>query len=88
MTKKFKIPPVGHRTLKTAFSVLLCYLIYLLRGRNGLVFYSMLAAMWCIRPYFENTMEMARQRVSGTVIGSAYGLAALLIKLYLFPQDS
>lgn len=84
---KLKIPRVGHRILKSAFSVLLCYLIYLLRGQEGIVFYSMLAALWCIRPYFGNTMEMAAQRISGTLIGSVFGLVVLLIKLYLLPMD-
>ncbi|MCC8168221.1 MAG: FUSC family protein, partial [Clostridiales bacterium] len=78
----FAIPPVGHRTLKSAVSVLLCYAVYLLRGHQGLVFYSMLAALWCIRPYFDNTVQMAVQRVSGTLIGAVYGLIILLVDAY------
>ena len=81
------IPPIGKRIIKSSVSVLLCYCIYLLRGRNGIVFYSMLAALWCIRPFIGNTLEMAIQRTTGTLIGAVYGLILLWIKVYWLPQE-
>lgn len=86
--RKITIPPVGHRIQKSSLSVLLCFVIYLLRGKVGIPFYSMLAALWCIRPYFENTVEMAVQRTSGTLTGAFYGLLVLLIKIQFLPQVS
>lgn len=86
--RRIKIPPVGHRIQKSSLSVFLCFVIYLLRGREGIPFYSMLAALWCIRPFFENTVEMAVQRTAGTLTGAVYGLLVLLIKLQFLPQIS
>lgn len=81
------LPHVGKRILKSSFSVLLCYVVYLLRGRNGIPFYSMLAALWCIRPLIGNTLEMAAQRTLGTITGAVYGLVVLIIKQQFLPQD-
>lgn len=86
--KKTGFPWVGHRILKSSLSVLLCFIVYLVRGREGIPFYSMLAALWCIRPYIGNTVEMAVQRTTGTLIGALYGLLVLLLKLQFFPQVS
>lgn len=85
---KIKIPPVGQRILKSCLSVFVCFIIYLLRGRTGIPFYSMLAALWCIRPYPGNTVEMAIQRTTGTLTGAVYGLIVLLIKTYLLSEMS
>lgn len=86
--QKITIPPVGHRIQKSSLSVFLCFVIYLLRGREGIPFYSMLAALWCIRPYIGKTMEMAVQRTAGTLTGAFYGLLVLLIKLQFLMPDS
>ena len=85
--KKVKIPRVGHRILKSSFSVLLCVIVYLIRGREGIPFYSMLAALWCIRPYIGSSLEMALQRTLGTFVGAGFGLLVLLIKLSCLPQN-
>lgn len=85
--KKVKIPRVGHRILKSSFSVLLCFIVYLIRGREGIPFYSMLAALWCIRPYIGSSLEMALQRTLGTFVGAGFGLLVLLIKLSCLPQN-
>lgn len=85
---KITIPPAGHRIQKSSLSVFLCFVIYLLRGREGIPFYSMLAALWCIRPYFESTMKMAVQRTAGTLTGAFYGLFVLLVKIQFLPPIS
>lgn len=71
------------RIIKSAIAVSLCVLINLLRGDDGMVFYSMLAALWCIQMYRTNTLNNAYQRTIGTVVGAVYGLIYLL----LFPTN-
>lgn len=82
--KKTKFPHIGQRIIKSAIGVLFCYLIYFMRGMTGIPFYSMIAAVWCIQPYTGKTITMAGQRVTGTLIGAAFGLAAILLEIYVF----
>lgn len=77
---KSKLPPIGLRILKSAVAILLCYLVSFLRGNEGIVFYSQLAALWCIQVYVQNTKKNANQRFLGTVIGALYGLVYLLLR--------
>nr|MDE6789604.1 HAD hydrolase family protein [Ruminococcus sp.] len=62
----------------------LCYIIYFLRGQNGIPFYSMLAVLWCIQPYTYKTNKMAIQRIIGTIIGAVSGLVVMLLEIYIF----
>lgn len=78
--RKGKLPPIGLRIVKSAVAVLLCYLVSFLRGSEGIVFYSQLAALWCIQMYVQNTKKNASQRLIGTVIGALYGLLYLLAR--------
>ena len=84
MKAGFRLPPVGSRIIKSAVGVLLCWCVYLLRGRTGIPFYSMLAALWCIQPYINKTMSMALQRTIGTFIGAAFGLITIVLEIYSF----
>ncbi len=84
MKAGFRLPPVGSRIIKSAVGVLLCWCVYLLRGRSGIPFYSMLAALWCIQPYINKTMSMALQRTIGTFIGAAFGLITIVLEIYAF----
>lgn len=84
MKTGFRLPPVGSRIIKSAVGVLLCWCVYLLRGRTGIPFYSMLAALWCIQPYINKTMSMALQRTIGTFIGAAFGLITIVLEIYAF----
>lgn len=85
MGRKIKsvLPPIGWRILKSAAAVLLCYLVSFLRGNSGIVFYSQLAALWCIQMYAANSRKNASQRFIGTVIGALYGLVYLLLRNYI-----
>lgn len=76
-----KLPHIGMRIIKSAFGVLLCFAIYLLRGKEGTPFYSALAVLWCIQNQTRNTIGNALQRTVGTGIGAAYGLFYILLKL-------
>jgi len=76
--KKTKLPGIGMRIIKSSVAILVCYLIDMLRGGQGIVFYSQLAALWCIQMYRSNTKQNAIQRTIGTVVGALYGLVYLL----------
>ena len=80
-----KFPHIGKRILKSAVGVGLCYLVYLLRGKQGIVFYSQLSVLWCMQPYIRNGMKMAVQRTIGTLVGAAYGLLVILLDLFALP---
>lgn len=84
MKTRSHLPPVGNRIIKSAVGVLLCWCVYLLRGRSGIPFYSMLAALWCIQPYITKTMSMALQRTIGTFIGAVFGLITIVLEIYAF----
>lgn len=84
MKAGLRLPPVGSRIIKSAVGVLLCWCVYLLRGRTGIPFYSMLAALWCIQPYVAKTRSMALQRTIGTFIGAAFGLITIVLEIYAF----
>lgn len=47
------------------------------------MFYSQLAALWCIQMYVTNSKKNAHQRFIGTLIGALYGLIYLLIRNYI-----
>ncbi len=67
------------RIVKSAIAMAICYLINMLRGDAGIVFYSQLAALWCIQMYRSNSIKNAIQRTIGTAVGAIYGLIYLLI---------
>lgn len=74
------LPGIGMRIIKSALAVAICYLINILRDGNGIVFYSQLAALWCIQMYRSNTIKNAIQRTIGTCVGATYGLVCLMIQ--------
>ncbi len=76
-----KLPPVGLRIIKSAVAVVLCYVVQVLRGGSGIVFYSQLSALWCMQAYVSTTRKNAAQRILGTIIGAFFGLAVLLISI-------
>lgn len=78
-TSKRKLPGIGMRIVKSSVAILVCFLVNMLRGDQGMVFYSQLAALWCIQMYRSNTKQNALQRTVGTVVGALYGLVYLLI---------
>lgn len=82
--KNIKLPGIGMRIVKSSLAVAVCYVINALRGGQGMVFYSQLAALWCIQMYRTNTKQNAIQRTIGTIIGAVYGLIYLLIAPWIF----
>ncbi len=89
MSKTIKryLPPIGLRIIKSAVAIALCYVISFIRGNDGIVFYSMIAALWCMQVYVANTKKNAYQRIIGTIIGAVYGLVFLLIMRTLNLDD-
>lgn len=79
MKNKITLPPIGLRIIKSAVAVFLCYIINLYRGDYGLVFYSQLAALWCMQDYSSQTKAMAVQRSIGTAVGAFFGLIMIVI---------
>lgn len=73
-----KFPRIGMRIIKSAIGVFLCYIVDLLRGGDGLVFYSLIAVLWCMQDYVSETKDKAMQRSIGTVLGAVFGLVYLL----------
>lgn len=86
--KTFHLPHIGMRMTKSCIAVFLCYLVYLLRGRQGMVFYSQLAVLWCIQPYVDTSLKKALQRTTGTFVGAFFGLIVVLLNFYVFKGDS
>lgn len=76
--KQKRIPRIGMRIVKSAIGIFICFLIDILRNGSGIVFYSQLAVLWCIRDYVSETKKFAIQRTIGTIIGALYGLIFLI----------
>lgn len=86
MGKKFEIkkyvPPIGMRLIKTGIAVFLCFCVNMLRGDADVVFYSHIAAIYCMQDSVTETKKNAVNRAVATTVGALYGLVTLL----LFPS--
>ena len=80
INRKYKLFLPGQRIARTVAAVFLCMVIYELRGRRGMPILALIAAVSSIEPYTENIKAIARNRVIGTLIGTAWGVATLLIE--------
>ena len=81
-------PPVGMRIIKSAIGVLLGFIIYLIRGKQGTPFYTALSVLWCVQPYTSNAMANAKQRTIGTLIGAFFGFIVILLEFYILPINN
>ena len=79
----FKLPIPGQRIVRSTIAVALCFVIYYLRGKRGIPFYSALAVLQCMQPYHTSMKEMAKKRTTGTFVGAFWGLVVILILLVL-----
>lgn len=77
------MPRIGMRILKTSAAVFLCFMVYLLRGRKGIVFYSCLSVIWCIQADMDSSFKKAVQRTIGTAVGGVLGLVVILFNIYV-----
>lgn len=81
------MPRIGMRIVKSSCAVFLCFLIYMMRQQEGIVFYSCIAAVLCIQQDTRNTLAEARKRAEGTLIGGAVGLGVLLLERAFIPSS-
>lgn len=79
MRNKLFLPPIGHRIIKTAIAVFICLVIHMLSGYRGSASQAVVAAIICMQPYANDSKTYALDRVFGTVLGSAWGFAYLLL---------
>jgi len=85
--KKIVIPKIGMRMIKSAFAVLICFLIHTIRGAKGDPFYSVIAAILCMQPQVENSRKVAWNRIIGTLVGAFVGTIVLAIEQNCIPYD-
>lgn len=71
---KFKLPKVGLRTIKSAIAVFLCLILL-----PHEPFFACLTAVICLQDTVANSIHMAIDRGSGTVLGGVIGLLFLYI---------
>lgn len=72
---------VGMRVIKTVIAVYICFLISFIR--DGLPFYSAIAAILCMQNNHGNSFEVAKNRIIGTLIGGAFGFIAIMLVKYV-----
>lgn len=72
------MPKVGMRMFKTAIAVFLCFIVYLFR-KNGIPFYSAIAAVLCIQQDMKNSKKQAKSRLISTLVGGILGIPILWI---------
>lgn len=65
------IPRVGMRMVKTALAVAICFFLYVLRGEEGVPIFSTIAAIICMQPYAENSIQVSINRIIGTLLGGS-----------------
>ncbi|MBU5312476.1 FUSC family protein [Tissierella carlieri] len=75
--KHKKVKFLGMRVVKTVIAVYICFLISFFR--NGLPFYSAIAAILCMQNDHANSLEVGKGRMIGTFIGGIYGFLAIIL---------
>ena len=78
--KKHKLFVPGQRIVRTVAAVMLCMIVYELRGRRGMPIFALIAAVMCIQPYTRSMKAIAQRRVIGTLIGAGWGVITLLLE--------
>ena len=84
--KRWVLPHLGQRIVKTTLAVFLCLLFYSMRGYRGqgMPTEAAITAIICMQPYVRDTGKYAVDRFVGTLLGVFWGLALLLL-LNAFP---
>ena len=73
------LPRVGMRMIKTAMAVCICFMIYFLRGEEGVPVFSTIAAIICMQPQVENSRQAAFNRTVGTLVGAVFAVAIVYL---------
>lgn len=77
------MPKIGMRMIKTAIAVFLCFSVDLIR-ENGIVFYSVIAAILCMQPEISDTIKQAKVRMFATILGGFVGMIFLIFESSYF----
>lgn len=80
------MPKIGMRMIKSSLAVLLCFVIYFIRG-EGMPFYSAIAAILCMQPYVSNSLKAAETRTVGTIVGGLFGMVVLVLSRKWIPAN-
>lgn len=86
-----KIPRIGLRNIKTSLAVFICLIIYkfvlgnLMTPSDAL--YACVAAVISMKDTVGNSVIYGKNRLIGTAIGGAFGIAFLWINMQLFSED-
>lgn len=80
MQRRERLPMPGQRIIRSVIGIWLCFVVYFLRGRSGIPFFSAIALLQCIQPYTKDIRRIAKQKIIGTLFGSFWGLLVLLIE--------
>lgn len=75
--KDKKIRFIGMRVTKTVIAVYTCFLISFFR--EGLPFYSAIAAILSMQTDSKDSFEVGKNRIKGTIIGGVYGFLAIIL---------
>lgn len=81
------MPKVGKRMIKSSIAVFLCFIVYLFRQKEGIVFYSCIAAVLCMQQDITNTKKVGLNRVVGTLIGGLIGMLVLIFEKSFISND-
>lgn len=82
------MPRAGKRILKSSLAVFLCFLIYPLRSKEGMAFYSYTAAVLCIQQDISSTQCATASHVIGTLIGRSCKILVLLFEKHILPGNT
>jgi uncharacterized membrane protein YgaE (UPF0421/DUF939 family) len=74
-----KLKKPGLRIIKTAIAVFIALILSHLRSENSLPFYAAIAAVICMKPNVDGTIDVGINRVIGTLIGGLAGLVYLIL---------
>lgn len=70
-----KVKFIGMRVLKTVLAVYICFSLELVK--EGVAFYSSIAAILCMQQDSKNSLETAKSRMIGTLLGGVFGFLAI-----------
>lgn len=73
------LPRVGLRMIKTSLAVCICFMIYFLRGEEGVPVFSTIAAIICMQPHVENSRQAAFNRIVGTLVGAVFAILIIYV---------
>lgn len=68
------IPVPGMRVVKTAIAVFLCLVIVGLIGHKSYSGYSAIVAIVCMQKGVDDSLNVSKNRIIGTIIGAIFGI--------------